>query len=120
MRVILRGGPFTGEIHDVGQDVTTFTARDGAARPVSYEATGRWDRATELPILVYRMPLLDLGDRSSGGVGDAVDGGPSPSAPLPGSLTGRGDVAGAETGSATHRRAAPAGCSRDRQGASAG
>jgi hypothetical protein len=61
MRIILRGGPLTGEVRHVVPAATAFTTRIGPDDPVAYDATGQDDRETGLPIFVYRMPLSDPG-----------------------------------------------------------
>jgi len=55
-RIILRGGPFTGEIHIVSPRSTTFRARSKFDRWATYKATGLTDPGTGLPIFVYDMP----------------------------------------------------------------
>jgi hypothetical protein len=55
-RIILRGGPFTGEIHVVHPRSKTFRAPSESDRCATYEATGRTDPGTGLPIFVYTMP----------------------------------------------------------------
>jgi hypothetical protein len=55
-RIILRGGPFTGEIHIISPQTTTFRALSMFDRWVTYEATGLTDPETGLPIFVYNMP----------------------------------------------------------------
>jgi hypothetical protein len=53
---MLRGGPFTGEIHFVQAEGTTFRALSKSDRWATYEATGLTDPGTGLPIFVYDMP----------------------------------------------------------------
>ena len=55
-RIILRGGPFTGEVHFVHAECTTFRALSKSNRKATYEATGLTDPGTGLPIFVYTMP----------------------------------------------------------------
>ena len=55
-RIILRGGPFTGEIPVVHPRSTTFRALSESDRWATYEATGLTDPGTGLPIFVYAMP----------------------------------------------------------------
>jgi hypothetical protein len=55
-RIILRGGPFTGEIHFVDRWSTTFRALSKFDRWAMYEATGLTDPGTGLPIFLYDMP----------------------------------------------------------------
>jgi hypothetical protein len=55
-RILLRGGPFTGEIHVVHPRSTTFRALSESDRWATYEATGLTDPGTGLPIFVYAMP----------------------------------------------------------------
>jgi hypothetical protein len=55
-RIILRGGPFTGEVHFVHAECTTFRALSKSDRWATYEETGLTDPGTGLPIFVYDMP----------------------------------------------------------------
>jgi len=56
MRIILRGGPFTGEIHSVNSGSTIFRAMVKTDQWASYEATGQSDPETGLRIFVYQLP----------------------------------------------------------------
>jgi hypothetical protein len=55
-RIILRGGPFTGEIHFVQAESTTFRALSKINRWATYEATKMTDPGTGLPIFLYVLP----------------------------------------------------------------
>ena len=55
-RMILRGGPFTGEIHFIQAESTTFRALSKFDRWATYEATELTDPGTGLTIFVYDMP----------------------------------------------------------------
>src|SRR5690348_10726006 len=67
MQIILRGGPFTGEVHVVDAAQSEFLAQARTGLSAMYEATGQADRATGLPIFVYRIPPPRLGLAEVGG-----------------------------------------------------
>jgi hypothetical protein len=68
MQIILRGGPFSGQVHAMDVARSNFLARAGAGSSAMYDTTGRADRTTGLPIFVYRMPPSDLGLAVCGGI----------------------------------------------------
>jgi hypothetical protein len=59
MRIILRGGPFTGEVHSVSPGRKVFHALAKTDQWAFYEATGQADLETGLPIFVYQLPGQD-------------------------------------------------------------
>jgi hypothetical protein len=68
MQIILRGGPFTGQVHDMDAAQSNFRARAGTRLSAMYETTGHCDRGTGLPIFIYCMPPPDVGMAMGGGI----------------------------------------------------
>lgn len=58
-RIVLMGGPCSGQIHDLDEDVAEVTARDADGREHVYVRTDAVDVEDDLRVIVYRLAAPD-------------------------------------------------------------